>query len=425
MNVQAMAAHRSHPVRLSPCHPLTLSPCHVLILVVAALVVLSPALQACPFCDPIGTTLSEELGTAEVAVIAKLAPAKTRPAGPPDFALDFPKSRFTLVRVLKGQDMLGDLREIEVLYVGDRPAGTRFFILGNLAPDLTFGAPIPLSARAANYVGTLPGLPAKGAERLTFFQDYLEHKDFLLATDAYGEFARASYAEVKELGERLDHDQLVAWIKDPQTPDSHRRQYLTLLAVCGQDDKRPSDIAMLEEVVRTRSASPRPSLDATIACYLTLTGEAGLPLIEEQYLKDKDAPYTETHAAIQALRFHGQEERIIPRERLAAAIRNLLDRPHLADLVIPDLARWQDWSAMDRLVALFKEADSKSRMVRIPVAQYLKICPLPEAARHLEELAKIDPKAIEHASLFPPLGGGDPKPVPPPERGEAQGANED
>ena len=32
----------------------------------------------------------------------------------------------------------------------------------------------------------------------------------------------------------------------------------------------------------------------------------------------------------------------------------MLDRPQLADLVIPDLARWEDWSVMDRLVELFK-----------------------------------------------------------------------
>ena len=34
-----------------------------------------------------------------------------------------------------------------------------------------------------------------GADRLAFFQEYLEHEDPLLAQDAYDEFARAPYAD--------------------------------------------------------------------------------------------------------------------------------------------------------------------------------------------------------------------------------------
>jgi hypothetical protein len=90
----------------------------------------------------------------------------------------------------------------------------------------------------------------------------------------------------------------------------------------------------------------------------------------------------------------------------------MLDRPQLADLVIPDLARWQDWSAMDRLVQLFKEADEQSSWVRVPVIKYLKECPLPEAKQHIEELAKIDPKVVQQANSLFPLAGA---PAPPPQ----------
>jgi hypothetical protein len=89
---------------------------------------------------------------------------------------------------------------------------------------------------------------------------------------------------------------------------------------------------------------------------------------------------------------------------LLAGLRHLLDRPELADLVIPDLARWEDWSSMDRLVTLFKEADDKSSWVRVPVIQYLRACPLPEAAATIDELALIDPQAVKRASFFVPLG---------------------
>jgi len=118
------------------------------------------------------------------------------------------------------------------------------------------------------------------------------------------------------------------------------------------------------------------------------------------------AEYTDTFSAIMALRFHGQNESIIPRERLVKSMRLLLDRPDVVDLVIPDLARWQDWESMDRLVELFKSADKKTSWVRIPVVQYLMACPLPKAKEKLAELKEIDPESVRRGSLFLPLGGG-------------------
>jgi hypothetical protein len=82
----------------------------------------------------------------------------------------------------------------------------------------------------------------------------------------------------------------------------------------------------------------------------------------------------------------------------------MLDRPQLADLVIPDLARWEDWSVSDRLVELFKKSNEESSWVRVPVINYLRACPLPDAKQKIEELAKIDPESIKRANSFFPLG---------------------
>jgi hypothetical protein len=77
----------------------------------------------------------------------------------------------------------------------------------------------------------------------------------------------------------------------------------------------------------------------------------------------------------------------------------------LADLVIPDLARWEDWSVMDRLVELFKTSDDESNWVRVPVVNYLRACPLPEAKTKLDELAKLDPETVKRANSFFPFAG--------------------
>jgi hypothetical protein len=126
-------------------------------------------------------------------------------------------------------------------------------------------------------------------------------------------------------------------------------------------------------------------------------------LIEELFLGNREAEYADTYAAIMAIRFHGTEAEIIERERLLVGLRMVLERPDLADLVIPDLARWEDWSVMDRLVQLFKDADDDSNWVRVPVVNYLRACPLQEAQQKMDELAKIDPDAIKRASTFFPF----------------------
>src|SRR5262245_21640588 len=83
----------------------------------------------------------------------------------------------------------------------------------------------------------------------------------------------------------------------------------------------------------------------------------------------------------------------------------MLDRPKMADLVIPDLARWQDWTVADRLVNLFVTADADSAWVRVPVLRYLQVCPTPEAKKELARLEVMDPTAAKSAQSFMLPGG--------------------
>ena len=72
----------------------------------------------------------------------------------------------------------------------------------------------------------------------------------------------------------------------------------------------------------------------------------------------------------------------------------------MADVVILDLARSGDWSVRERLVRMFREADPETNWLRVPVLQYLKLCPLPEAKADLDALEKLDPAALELAQRF-------------------------
>ena len=82
----------------------------------------------------------------------------------------------------------------------------------------------------------------------------------------------------------------------------------------------------------------------------------------------------------------------------------MLDRPALAAVVIPDLARWQVWDSMPQLVTLFEEAHGDDAWLRIPVIAYLKACPLPAAQTRLAELRRLDPEAVKQAERLALFG---------------------
>lgn len=362
--------------------------------------------DACPFCSAAQQTFSEELDSSDVAVLAVEVREKKPAGGKVD-----DKVTFHITHVIKGEKHLGKNRTIKVLYFGKQPEGTTFYLVANDPAMLNWSTPIALTERSTKYLGQLLTLPKEGPKRLEFFQQYLEDPEEMLARDAYDEFAKSPYDAVQAMGPKMNHDQLVAWISDGKIPASRRRLYLTMLGVCGTKD----DIALLEKMIKSGERESKFVLDALISSYLVLRGPDGMDVVEAQFLKNPKAEYTDIWSTIQALRVMGQISNRVPKDRLVKGFRHMLDRPQLADLVIPDLSRWEDWESMDRLVTLFKNAEKDGgSFVRVPVLRYLMACPKPKAKEYLKELAALDPDAMKRASTFLPLAQP-PKKAPKPE----------
>lgn len=370
----------------------------------------SQTASACPFCTATAQTFSEEFASMKTAVIAKLtavAPAASSVGDDP------PKAKFQIVTLIKGLEYVAQGDTVETLYFGDNKIGAMFLITGTTADpniaskEILWSTPLPVSERAIAYLTKLPTLPASGPERLAFMQNHLEDADEMLARDAYDEFAGAPYASVKELREKMNHEQIVAWINNPEIPGSRRRLYFVMLGICGTE----ADAPMLEAFMRSTDRKQKSGLDSMIACYLTLTGEKGIPLIEDLFLRNAAADYADTYSAVLALRFHGTDGNLIPKSRLLQSLRLMLDRPDLADLVIPDLARWDDWGSAAKLMDLFATATEKNSWVRLPIVNYFRLCPAPDGPKYLKECEKIDETAVKRAfSQFPNLQQAPPAP---------------
>ena len=347
---------------------------------------------ACPFCSAVGLTFTDQMASKDVVVSAKLLEI---PESDEDDE-ELPRAKFEIVQVFRGKELVKSGMKFQALLVGRYPVGQQFFVMGVNPPSINWTTPMKANDRVLEYLGKLDSLPKSGADRLAFFQDYFEDEDSLLAFDAYDEFAKAPYEDMIQLKDRMDRGRIIKLINDDQTSPNRRRLYFTMLGICGQ----PEDAKMLEELLLSGSRRKMRGLEALIACYLNLKGESGMDLVEREFFEKKDCEFTYTMLAMQALRFHAEEAEVIPKDRIVSACRKVLDNDEARDLVIPDLARWEDWSVMDKLVKIFKESSDDDSWIRVPIASYLMACPLPEAKVHLKELESIDKSSIARAKFL-------------------------
>ncbi|MEM6692820.1 MAG: hypothetical protein AAF664_25555, partial [Planctomycetota bacterium] len=342
----------------------------------------------------------------------------------PDESTGFP---MRVKRILKCS-ILSDATEqdsvISVPFIPEASNDSDSLVLGYKEDTLQWDLPRSVSSEAVTYIRGLDSIPQSGPKRLAHFLKYLSHEDEFIAGDAYNEFAEASMEDIVGLRGELDRKWIVAQLRDDSLPTHRRRLCWTFLSQCGL----PSDTSLFDEMLQKRDVDPTfdPGMDAAIACYISLGGETALARIESDFLSSQDAAYTDSFSAVSAIRVHGTDLDILPRERLAKALRQLLGRPDLADLVIPDLARWEDWSAIDQMVKLFRNSSEESHLARPAAVMYLKACPLPEATLALAKLKTIDPSAVEQAELSMMLYRGLPAvPVPPPETEDSIGVSQD
>lgn len=357
--------------------------------------VVGSVVSACPFCTAQALTLTEEINTAQVAVLATLAKVPDSNQQPVDPSASLDPCEFTIDKVIKGEKDIEGQKVVKTLYFGQAPKGTQFLItaIPSEQSKILWAAPIALPPRGIDYLATVLKLPEKGPDRLLFFVGHVQDKDDLIARDAYDEIAKTAYEDIRAAKEKLPRTDLVKWVQDPETTASKRRMFFSLLSVCGTKEEVP----MLEKMIRSTDRRDRSGLDSLLNCYMALRGEDAMPLIEELFLKDPKVDYTDRYSAIMAIRFQGTDGKAVPRERLVKSLRLNLDHPKVADLVVMDLARWGDWESMDRLVEMFRKSNDETIFIREPVINYLRICPDPAAKKHLEELAKIDPIAYQRA----------------------------
>jgi hypothetical protein len=247
------------------------------------------------------------------------------------------------------------------------------------------------------YFARGPLLDRPAAERLKYFAPFLQHANRLVAEDAYQEFGHAPFELVVEVAPAIAQDRVRRWLVDPAVPPERKGFYGLLLGLATGDSERRANAALLKPLILAPADDFRAGFDGILGGYLLLAGPAALELVEARYLGDPQAADGDVRHALAALRFYQEYGREIPSERLHAAVARLLARPEFAEAATIDLARWQAWEVLDRVVDCYGRAEYDTPGMRRAVVGYLLACPQPAAAKSLLRLRAADPRGVAEA----------------------------
>ncbi len=360
--------------------------------------------SACPFCDAPQLTMAEMIDQSDHLLLAKWVSGE-RPT--PESAGSV---NFEIVEVGRSQeDLLKAGQVITLPFYITGEVDQQFALMGPGTDYLNWQQPIEVTKNSWDYLRECPAPekdPERREKRLAWFLQYLEHPELLVSNDAYGEFAAAPYKTIRPLREQFPREKLKEWLKDSETPVTRIALYGMMLGLCGEAE----DAQILEDIIMNVDTDFRLGLEGIMSGYVMITGEEGLKKLEAAKIHqttyvDNDGmeqklPFSETYATVNTLRFLKRyEPDCVPFERLAASMYLLLDRPELSDLIIADLARWQDWSVQDRLMKMFDEEPFQIPSIKRAIVRYMLACEK-AGKKNPEEFAEYAAAATSNLTLL-------------------------
>ncbi len=347
------------------------------------------AAVACPFCGPVGRSLADRRDAADAVLVGDATGDASRDA---DGLLVQP---LVPLAGLRGAVPV-PAAAIECR-VAEPVTGTGI-LFGRRDPAGPQWEAIAADEALIAHVAAAPAVEEPAARRLRWFASRLEHANPAIAADAFTEFGLAPFEAVREAADAFDQNQLQTWLTDPRVEQRRRGFYALALGLATAAAQKQGDptagIAALRAAVEAPGNDLRAGYDGVLAGMLVAEGGAGLEYLRGRGLFVADARPGDAKHAIAALRFAWEcLADSIPRDLVAEATAGLLDNAAVAADAAIDLSRYERWSEVDRIAALWQSLGRDDPLVRRAVAGYLEACPLPPARSHRDRLAAADPQA--------------------------------
>lgn len=380
-----------------------------------------PTARACPFCAALAPSFYEEIARVDFVAIASCSQLAEPEA-------ELPFHSFRIEEFLHIGSSVAESDQTRVPLGGNvqgysqkefqlRELTLMFGILSD--GEMAWAPSSPLSQTGVDYARSVAELRSTelsmrsredispvSRDSINLFWDNLESEDAWVRRDAYNSLAPYTIDQLRPWAAEIDPSELKSRISQPSTSRDHRRFYWTILGLCGSS----KDSNFVEEAVsrRRKQLALNPlvpdsiGLDAALSCRLLLGGESALKDVERDFLKNPASHPSERFAALSALRVHLEEFQVFNKDRICKSFALLLDDPEFADQVLPDLARLEDWSHVAKIRAIFRNTKPGQEFVLVPIINYLRACPLPEATAALAEAQELAPAAYRRAqTIFP------------------------
>ena len=204
--------------------------------------------------------------------------------------------------------------------------------------------------------------------RLALMIPYLEHREPLVATIAYGQLATAPYEALLAAKPRLNATAIRRWLADPAL-SARRPLYQLLLGVAG--DARDAT-ALEQQLDASWMAGDATNLASAIAADLQLRGPSRMAWVDAKYMVDRLRSTRELEAALMALSVLGNVNVAIPRERVIQSYLLFIhEHQELAGFVAWDLAAWRYWGAAPLYRAIAKSNVRQHFASRVAISEYL------------------------------------------------------
>lgn len=398
---------------------------------------------ACPFCLSPPQTLAEQISRADLVLIAELVRFEVYDQG------TRPESTLRIRKYLRGEDtaaqqdrlsvgqsivipseaagapgdlflMYGTLPEysvpgsastfaststsseagdanstgqvIQAVLKSDAPVESVIQKASFLVPELiSWNETLAITTDMVNYLQQLPVQTDPQPTRLAYFLTNLEHRDPLIAIDAWAEFGNASYDDVVAIRQLMSPEDLRRWIADKDMSPERLGLYGMMLGLSGSpEDARFLLSQMMESepgsAIGDSNKAPartfRFGAEGLMGGYLLLTGDEGLKQLEETIALPADVPDTARHAFVQSLQFiWSYESDVVSKARLQSSMRLLLQNSSMREIAITNLARWEDWESLPALQAMFAKDCEGDRESQRAILQFAQTCRRSVSAR--------------------------------------------
>ncbi|HSQ57752.1 MAG TPA: hypothetical protein VLM40_18665 [Gemmata sp.] len=373
-----------------------------LLLAVAAIFLGVGSVNACPFCNATGTTLTGEVAQADFILYGTLSNPQRDPNDPT--GLNKGTTDFTIEMVIKPHDMVKGKKTITIpRYLLPSADGKEykhliFFNVYNGQMDPYRGEPVPKDSKLPEYLkGAIDVRGKDTTTRLLYFFKYLEDQDIVVSTDAYTEFGYADYKDIATVAPKLPAEMLMRWLKDPNTRGSRLGLYGLLLGHCGKSADAKTIRALLDDKDRSYVSG----LDGVVAGYILLDPKEGWNYLVN-LIRKKDQEFPVKYAALKTVRyFYEFRSDVIAHEKSLDAIRMLMDDPDIADMPIEDVRKWKLWNLTPVVLGYAqKESHSGTPITMRAILKFAIMASWADpkntaAAEYVAAAKKKDPKRVQ------------------------------